>query len=96
VSENIHALAPGAKPSTARRFDMNSPRRSPTGAARGRAGVVLLAAAFGVTGCGAFAGGAPALRPGLPPSDGLLTRPDLQAVVDLQIARDGAALARLL
>ena len=96
MSENIHARAPGAKP-PARRFHMPSARRSHASRARGRAGVVFLGAALGgLGGCGALTGGSSALRPGLPPSDGLLTRPDLQEVVDLQIARDGAALQPLL
>ena len=57
---------------------------------------VALLVVVGISACGGLAGGPAALPPGLPPSDGLLERPELQAVVDLQIARDGAALERLL
>jgi cyclophilin family peptidyl-prolyl cis-trans isomerase/HEAT repeat protein len=97
VSENIHARASGAKPPTARRVHMTFARRSHPSAARGGARVALLVAVVvGVGGCGALTGGPSALRPGLPPSDELLARPDLQAVVDLQVARDGAALQPLL
>ncbi|MBC14701.1 MAG: peptidylprolyl isomerase [Rhodothermaceae bacterium] len=58
---------------------------------------LLLLAALAVAGCATTA--VPAGPPDATaerPSDGLLTRPDLQALVDLQVRRDGAALARAL
>lgn len=66
--------------------------------------LVLFASALSALGgCGADPtetprepSGASVLSPDLPPSDGLLSRPDLQTVVDLQTRRDGAALRDLL
>ncbi len=54
----------------------------------------LLLVALVATGCGSsIAGDSLAIpTPQLPPSDGLLGNPELQALVDLQTARDGAAL----
>ncbi len=59
--------------------------------------IVLLLAALAVAGCASTAVPSPPDAPGSArPSDGLLTRPDLQALVDLQVRRDGAALAQAL
>ena len=58
---------------------------------------VLLLAALAVAGCASTA--VPAEPDPLPvhrAADGLLQRPDLQALVDLQVRRDGAALAEAL
>ena len=61
-----------------------------------------LALAVLLTGCGLAGGARDAAAPpsettaGPRPGDGLLARPDLQAVVELQLRRDGAALAALL
>ncbi len=58
---------------------------------------LLCLAVFVIGGCAASG---PVVRPDLPdlgrPADGLLASPSLQAVVDLQVRRDGAGLARAL
>ena len=60
----------------------------------------LLLAGLLLAGCGMLRPGAtvsaPAALPAARAADGLLDRPDLQAVVDLQLRRDGDALAALL
>ena len=63
--------------------------------ARSIAAVMVL---LGASGCsGATVGDPIALPiPDFPPSDGLLERPELQAIVDLQVERDGAGLQALL
>ncbi|WP_420454739.1 peptidylprolyl isomerase [Rubrivirga sp.] len=58
---------------------------------------VLLLTALAVAGCASTAVPTSPVAPGHGrPSDGLLSRPDLQALVDLQVRRDGAALAEAL
>ena len=56
---------------------------------------LALLAALAVAGCASIAPPPEAPPPGRPP-DGLLERPDLQALVDLQVRRNGAALVEAL
>lgn len=55
--------------------------------------LLIALAVLAVAGCSSTA---PVLEDAGRPADGLLTRPDVQAVVDLQVRRDGEALTALL
>lgn len=78
----------------------SAPRTAPGAAVRGAGPPATLALALLVAACGGEApgtgssGGAP--TPPHRPDDGLLDRPELQRLVDLQVARDGRGLARAL